>query len=623
VRLWFLGFVNISAKGYNHSIKNNKRSLMELSGSVIVLGILTASVVLFVTDRLRVDLVAMLVLLSLLVFGIVPENEILSGFSSPATMTVAAMFIISAGLQRTGIVRFIAGRLHVLVGKGKKRLAPIMMLTCGFFSAFTNNTATVAVLMPVTLKLSVERGINPSRILMPLSFAAQFGGVCTLIGTTTNLLVNTLAVEHGAEPFKMFEFAQLGVVCFVVGVFYMLFASKYLLKDSAKMSDVAAEYRLKDYVTEMRVLPGSPLIGQKGVENDLTNLGNDTSTIRILEIVREGKMLWAPQTSEIKEGDLLLIRGDVGKVMESESLLKIEDWAEGNLNDVYLRGDDITLVEVVVPSGSGIIGRTLTQLDFYWRYHAAVLGVRRRGEVLRDRIAHIGFREGDTLLLQGHKQDLSQIANAKDFMLLQDLSTLRLKKRRSVIAFMILIWVLLAASTGFLSILAASLIGAVGMIVTRCLTAAEAYDAIDFKVVVLLAGLIPLGMAMENTGLVQNIVDMMILHVGQYGPFVSMAVLYLMTVVLTSVMSNAATAVLLAPIGFALADGFSVDAKPFLMAVTFAASTCFSTPVGYQTNVMIYGPGAYKYLDFLKVGLPLNIIFFVISVTLIPLLWPF
>lgn len=596
---------------------------MEPSSIAVVLTILMGSVVLFVTDKLRVDLVAMIVLIALLVTGSVPESDILSGFSSPATMTVAAMFIISAGLQRTGIVRYMAGRLHLLVGESKERLTPILMMTCGFFSAFTNNTATVAVLIPVSLKLSAERGLNPSRVLMPLSFAAQFGGVCTLIGTTTNLLVNAFAVEHGLEPFKMFEFAQLGIICFVVGTVYMLFASKYLLKDKAQLLDVTAEYRLNDYMTEMKVLPDSPLIGQKGIENDLTKLGNETSAVSVLEIVREGRMIWAPQTTDIKESDLLLIRGDIGKVMESEARLKIEDWAEGNLNDVHLESDDITLVEVVIPSGSNIIGRTLTQLDFYWRYHAAVLGVRRRGDVLHERISKIDFREGDTLLLQGHKQDLAQISDEKDFMFLQDLSTLRLKKRRSVIAFMILMWMLLAASTGFLSILSAALIGAVGMIVTRCLSAAEAYESIDFKVVVLLAGLIPLGVAMENSGLVEVIVEFMILYVGQYGPYITLAVLYFMTVVLTSLMSNAATAVLLAPIALALADGFAVDSKPFLMAVTFAASTCFATPVGYQTNVMIYGPGGYKYLDFLRVGLPLNAIFFVISVTLIPLFWPF
>tara|TARA_R110000868_G_scaffold218576_1_gene469059 strand:+ start:215585 stop:217375 length:1791 start_codon:yes stop_codon:yes gene_type:complete len=596
---------------------------MELSAALTVMAILIGSVILFVTDKVRVDLVAMLVLLALLLTGIVPENEILNGFSSPATMTIAAMFIISAGLRRTGIVRFIANRLHTLVGKGKERLTTVIMITCGFFSAFTNNTATVAVLLPVSLKLAQERNMNASRILMPLSFAAQFGGVCTLVGTTTNLLVNAVAMDAGLEGFSMFEFAKLGIICFVVGTGYMIFASRYLLTDRAGSSDATAEYRLKDYMTEMRVLEGSPLIGERGCDNGLTALGTEDEPIRVLEIIRDGRMIWAPQTTEIRENDLLLLRGDVGKVMESEGLLKVEDWAEGNLNSVHLEGDDVTMVEVVVPSGSNVVGRTLTQLDFYWRYHAAVLGVRRRGEVLHERIANIDFKEGDTLLLQGHKNDLMKLADEKDFMLLQDLSTLRLKKRRSVIAFMILLAVVLSAATGIFSILAASLMGAIGMIVTRCLTASEAYESVDFKVVVLLAGLIPLGAAMQSSNMVDMGVSLIIQYVGQYGVHVVLAVLYLLTMILTSLMSNAATAVLLAPLALAVAESFGVDAKPFLMAVAFAASTCFSTPVGYQTNVMVFGPGGYKYMDFIKVGLPLNLIFLAISVTLIPLFWPF
>lgn len=591
---------------------------MVLSQSVLVLLILLASVILFVSERLRADLVAMIVLVSLLVFGLVPQNEVLQGFSSPATVTIAAMFVISAGLQRTGIVRWIANRLHGLVGQGKDRLSSVLMFVCGFFSAFTSNTATVAVLLPVSIRLALEREMNPSRVLMPLSFAAQFGGVCTLIGTSTNLLVNVIAQEHGFEAIGMFEFAKLGLICFAVGMVYMLFASHFLLKDTAKTKDVTAEYRLQDYLTEMRVLSGSPLIGQKGGESELNDLD-----VRILEIIRDGKMIWAPQVTEIREEDILLIRGDAGAVMEVEGRLKIEDWAEGNLSDVHLQSDDITLMEVMIPNGSHVIGRSLTQLDFYWRYHAAVLAVRRRGQIVHERMANIALQEGDTLLLQGHKEDLAHLSDERDFILLQDLSTLKLKKRRAIMALMIMLFVLFTSSTGLLSVVTATLIGALLMVGTRCLHTNEIYDSIDMKVIMLLAGLIPLGAAMESTGLVAGGVDLMVQTVGEYGPHASLAVIYVMTMVLTALMSNAATAVLLAPLSIAVAEGFGVSITPFLMAVAFAASTCFSTPVGYQTNMMVYGPGGYKYLDFIRVGLPLNLIFFVISVTLIPWIWPF
>lgn len=589
-----------------------------LTPSVLVLLILLASVVLFVSDKLRADLVAMLVLVSLLLFNLVPESEILSGFSSPATITIAAMFVVSAGLQRTGIIRYLANRLHSAVGKGQARLSTVLMVVCGFFSSFTNNTATVSVLLPVALRLSIERGINPGRVLMPLSFAAQFGGVCTLVGTSTNLLVNSIAISHGMEPISMFEFARLGLVCFTIGVIYMIFAGRYLLKDSAGVVSATDEYRLKDYITEMRVLEGSPLIGQKGGESELNDLG-----VRVLEIIREGKMLWAPQVSEIRASDILLIRGDAGAVMEVEGRLKIEDWAEGNLSDVHLQSDDIGLMEVMVPNGSHVIGRSLTQLDFYWRYHAAVLAVRRRSEVIHERISDISLKEGDTLLLQGHKEDLEHLDDEKDFVLLQDLSVLRLKKRRALLALGIVVFVIAASSLGLLSVLEASLSGALLMLLTRCLRASEAYEAIDMKVILLLAGLIPLGFALQSSGLFSLFVERVAEFSGQYGPYAGLGVIYLLTMLLTALMSNAATAVILTPLAIGLASDFGVDVKPFVMAVAFAASTCFSTPVGYQTNMMVYSPGGYKYLDFVKVGLPLNILFFVVSVTLIPFIWPF
>lgn len=594
-----------------------------LPESLQVVLILLLSVVLFVSDKFRVDFVALLVLILLLVLGLVPHEQALSGFSSPAVLIVACMLIISAGLSRTGIVNHIGNRLYKLAGRSTTRMSTVLMSACGVFSSFISNTATVAVLLPVSLRLAREARVSPSKLLMPLSFAAQFGGVCTLVGTTTNLIVNAIAEENGLAGFSMFEFAQLGAICFVAGMVYMLVVGQFLLKDKEADSELSKEYRLQDYLTEMKIMQGSPLIGQKGGDNDLTRLGDGAHAPRILDIFRGERVIWAPQSTALKEGDILLIRGDVSRVLDVASRFKLEDWPGGNLTEAHLKSDDISLVEVIIPTGSGIIGRSLNQLDFYWRYHAAVLGVRRRGEVLHQRISAIAFKEGDTLLLQGHKKDLDALANESDFMLLQDLSPLVLKSRRALTAFLILLFVILSAAMNVMPLLTASLIGAVAMVASRCISATEAYDALDFKVLLLLAGLIPLGQAMQNTGAANNLVLWLMESVGGYGPFISMALLYLITVVLTSLMSNAATAVLLAPLGIGLAESFGVSAEPFLIAVAFAASTCFATPVGYQTNVMVMGPGGYKYKDFFVVGLPLNILFFVISVTLIPYFWPF
>ncbi len=582
-----------------------------------VLLIVAGSIILFVSEKFPVDMVAMMVLVALLLTGLVEEDMILNGFSNPATITVAGMFILSAALQRTGVVRFLANKIYTVAGKSKTRLNLVLMATCGTLSAFINNTATVAVLLPLAMRFSDERGISPSRILMPLSFAAQFGGVCTLIGTTTNLLMNLFLIGAGLEPFGMFEFAKFGLICFAVGIVYMLFASKYMLKDREQTESLSEDYRLQDYMTEMRVLKGSPLIGQRGQDNALTEIGG-----RIIEMVRDGKVVWAAHNSTIHEGDLLVIRGDVDRILESESRLKLEDWAKGHLNASHLESDDISLLEVIVPTGSPIVGRTLTQLDFYWRYHAAVLGVRRRGSVIKTRIRDITFKEGDTLLVQGHKNDLLHLADDAEFAYLQDLSTLKLKTSKAFLSVVILASVVGAAAIGTVSILTAALCGALAVGFTRCLTAKEIYNAVDLRVILLLAGLIPLGAAMESSGAVSSLVDIVMASLGSYGPIYGLGGIYILTMVLTAVMSNNATAVLIAPLALQVANSFGADPKPFLIAVTFAASTCFATPVGYQTNTMVYGPGGYKYIDFLKVGLPLNIIFFILAMVFLPLIWP-
>lgn len=586
-----------------------------------MLAILFGSLALFISDRLPMDGTAFIILMTLLLSGLVPESEILSGFSNPAVMTVVAMIIISAGLSRTGIVNYLVHRLNVFVGQGRTRLTFVLSIICGFFSAFISNTATVAVLLPVTLSLTKERNISPTRVLLPIAFAAQFGGVCTLIGTSTNLLVNTFAEQASIEPFGLFEFAELGLIYFAVGTVYMLLASWLFLPNRATVGDDSISgYQLKDYMTELRVQENSILIGQTGAENDLVA---DVAESQILEIVRDGKMIWSPAGNTIREGDILLIKGDVNAVLEAAGRYKLKDWAEGKLSDAHLKSDDITLLEVMVPRGSHLVGRTLEQMDFYWRYHAAVLGLRRWGEVVRQRVASVQLQVGDTLLLQGNREDLARLAEEKDFMFLKDLSTMRLKKRKALAAVLVLLSVLVAAASGLVSILTASLAGAAAMVILRCLTLEEAYEAVDMKVLIMLACLIPLAVAMENTGTSAFLAHSILGFADGASPYVGLGIIYGLTMVLTAFMSNAATAVLLAPLAITMAQSLNVDPHPFLIAVTFAASTCFATPVGYQTNTMVYTPGAYKYADFIKIGIPLNLIFFAISVVMIPHFWPF
>lgn len=589
---------------------------------IMLLTILGVSLVLFALDKYPIDGIAFMVLLSLMLTGLVPDDKILAGFSNPATLTVAAMFILSAALQKTGVVRWMAQKMYKMLGRTASlfRVNLVLGSVTGFFSAFVNNTATVSVLIPVTLRICQEQQISPTRVMMMLSYAAQFGGMCTLIGTTTNLLVNAYAMDAGLPGFGLFEFGQLGLVCFAAGMLYMLIASYWLLPARIDATDITSSYKLHNYLTEMRVLEGSPLIGQKGNANALLEAVPDLS---IVQILRNDQPIWAPATTKIQADDVLVIRGAIDRVMDVADQIKLKDWAGSELDPTHMQGDDIILAEFLVPGGSYLVGRSLTQLDFYWRYHAAVLGIKRQNEVIKDRLSDILFQDGDILLLQGHRADIMALAQERDFMLVQDLSDARIQTRRARLSLMWMAVFFASVSLGYLSVLQAAFLATAGVVATRCLKLGDAYHAINMPVVILMAALIPLGFAMQETGTASWIAQLLVNQVGPDSPVLGLAAFYGLTVILSAIMSNTATAALLAPLAIGVAGDLGVSAIPFLVAVAFAASSCFMTPVGYQTNMMIHAPGGYKYTDFLRIGLPLNILFMIISVYLIPQIWSF
>jgi di/tricarboxylate transporter len=584
---------------------------------VLVLGILVVAVVLFASEKFSVDLVALMVLSALLILGLVNPQEGLSGFSNQATITVGAMFILSAGLQKTGAVGAL-GRTLIRMGRNQTVLLLVIMVTVGAVSAFINNTAAVAVFLPLVLAISARRKISASKLLIPLSYASQFGGVCTLIGTSTNLLVSSISEETGHGAFSMFEFSRLGTLMLAAGVLYMVLIGRWFLP-SRRTENLAEAYHLGEYITELRVLPGSALVGKTIIQTKFGQIHDAT----VLEILRDNEKIWSPLNEPVQAGDILLVRGKIKELMDLKATEKLEIEPEFKLQESALEAENLMLVEALIAPRSRLIGHTLSEVDFRRNYNAIVLAAQRRSHTLHDKLSQVRFRFGDALLLQAPKEEIARLRRDDNFIILQEIEEPSLRRTKVPIALGIIAAVVGMAAAGVLPILQTAILGCIAMVLTRCLTLEEAYAAIDWKVIILLAGILPLGIAMDKSGAAQFITGHALNLVGQYGPIAVLAALYLLTAILTEFMSNNAAAVLLAPIAISTAAGIGVDPKPLLMAICFAASTSFATPIGYQTNTMVYNPGGYKFTDYMWAGIPLNLIFWGMAVYFIPQFWPF
>ncbi len=586
---------------------------------ILVLLVVAGAMVLFITEKLRVDLVALCVLVALLLLGLIKPEQALYGFASTATATVAAMFVLSAGLVRTGLVDWLARRIDKIAGKKRTQLILVLCLTIAALSAFILNTATVAIFIPVAIALAATRKIPSSRILIPLSFASQFGGVCTLIGTSTNILVHSIAISNGLQGFDLFEFAPLGLVMTVIGTAYLVFVAGWLLPKRKGEYQQTDKYKLADYVTELTVQEKSPVVGRKWQELE----EKDLKDINLLKIIRNKKATWRASATRIKEGDILLVHGNVDKLLKMKDRYGLQTKGDAAIDDKKLSSDKVKLIEALVPPGSRLAGRTLRSADFVRRYRCIVLALQRRGKVLRERLIDIHIDGGDTLLLQGNKESVARLMKSSDLIVTNELTELHLRKNRAAIAISLVVLVVVLAAFKIVPILIAALIGAVGMILGRCLTLEEAYQSIDWKVIFLLGGILPLGLALQQSGTAAWLTNTIMKPLIEMGPVAILAALYIITALLTETMSNNAAAILLAPIALSIAATLNVNPRPFLIAITFAASTSFATPIGYQTNTMVYAPGGYRFYDFTLVGLPLNFIFWIAATLLIPRLWPF
>jgi len=585
----------------------------------LLLGIIVFTLTSFVLEWLPLDATALISLGLLLLCNLVTPEQAIAGFSNPAVVTVLMMFILSEGLVQSGLVRRIGYRIARYARGSSFRAATFLLGLTGFISAFINNTAAVSIFIPVGTGLAEHYRISPSRLLLPLSYAAIFGGTCTLIGTSTNLLVSSLAAEHGMSAFSMFEFFYLGGILFVLGMLYNHLVVMRYLPERVDQASLTRKYEMASYLTEVKIPKGADLVGRTVLSEQVS----DRYRINVIEIIRGNQRIASDiRHIPLEDQDTLIVRGSMEDIMafkEQRGLLLLSDT---KLDDSDLADANNILAELQLSPTSRLVGETLNVLDFRKRYGCFVLALNRTGEVIREKLAWVPLKPWDTLLVFGPRQRVEGLQSLEDFFPLKELSVrLRLTKRWWVGALTIPIVVILAA-TGVMSILESAILGVVFLLATRTLRIQQAYTAVDWTVIFLLVAMLPLGTAMESTGLAHMIGNGLVEAGAPFGPTVVLSLVILVTSILTSFITNNSAAVLMVPIVISIAHELGVDPKPFLMGVAFAASMSFATPTGYQTNTMVLGPGGYRFIDYVKVGTPLTVLLWLAASFLIPLIWP-
>ena len=593
---------------------------------LIVLSLIVLAFFLFVTEKFPLDVTALLILSILLIVlpdHLSPEDAI-SGFANPAVITIGLLFILSFALQKTRVLEYLIIRINKLVSQSKNLGLGVYLLTISIASALMNNTAIVAIFMPVTIRLAHQYKISPSKLLIPLSYAAIMGGTLTLVGTSTNLLVNAIYVDNGGTSLGMFEFAQYGWIPLTIGLAYVIWIAPLILPSRTITSSLTKSYHMAGYLTEMKISNDSPLVGKTCRERNI----NQNYDVMVLDIQRAGHLISTKVGAQlIQVGDILFVKGTIESFLRMKEVEKISLLTDEKLTQKELEREDNVLMECMLTDKSNIVGKTLMQSNFRKKFRTFILAIRRDGAIIRKKVAHVILHTYDTLLIYGRRKQIDKLASRGDFILLGEVQADLVKSRYWWVSILVIITTIILAAFGVLSILKGAIISAVILLVFRIISPNEAYESIHWQVIVLIAALIPLGIVIESTGTATFIGDLISETVDNFSsnkqPYILLGLIYLITMILTEVSSNTATAIIMAPIVMAVTNQMGIDARPFIFAVCFAASASFVTPVGYQTNLMVYGPGGYKFSDFIKVGLPLSIIFWLSAILFIPKIWPF
>lgn len=575
---------------------------------VAVLGLLAG-------EKLRPELAVLGGMVALLAVGVIAPEQALSGFANPGVITVAAMYVVAAGLRETGAIDIAARRW--LGGNRSVTLAQLrIMLPTASLSAFINNTPVVATFLPAITGWARRQKLPASKLLIPLSYSAIFGGLCTLVGTSTNLVVNGQWLASGGRGLGFFELAWIGVPMALVGTVYLLTVGRYLLPHRREEADPFDNPR--EYTVEMDVVESGPLVGRTIGEAGLRHLGK----LFIVEIVREGRIVPAVNTEErLCAGDRLVFAGDVNAVLDLHNIRGLAPVREEDAA-IARQAPERSLVEVVLSTRCPLLGQTLRESRFHTYYGASVVAMAREGQRLRGGLGGVRLRAADTLLLEARPVWVDRNRYSPDFLLVSQHDDAPPRHDRALAAWLILAAVVVTASSGLLPILTAGLLGAGAMIASGCVSVASARKSIDTQVLLVIAGAFALGEALRASG-VAGVIATGALAVAGDRPWLLLAMAYAITSLMTEMITNNAAALLMFPIVFTAATAMGLAPEPFVIIVMVAASACFATPLGYQTNLMVAGPGNYRFLDFTRVGLPMNVLLGIVAVLLVPRIWPF
>jgi di/tricarboxylate transporter len=590
-----------------------------------VLGLFTVALILFATEVLAVDVVALLVLLALTVpkaFGleILTPTEALGSFGDETVLLLIGDFMLTIGLVRTGVTAEIGQRLFNLGSKRPWTVVPLLLGVAAAVSFWISNTVTTAVFLPIAVGIAQRMGLSPSRILMPLAYAVILGGTVTLIGTSTNLVISSRLPQYGMAQMTLFEVTPVGLVLVVVGMAYLLTIGRRLIPERHRRGELTADYKMRDYLAELLVLSTSSLVG-KAVRH--AQIGEKLD-LNILGIVRDKTHTLSPSPDLVIEaGDLLLVEGKVANIMRIKDVAGIEIKPDVKLRDPDLTSKDVELAEIVVMPGSWIVGRTLKEARFRERQNLTVLAINHHGGVRRNKLSITRMRAGDVLLVQGARASIERVSlDRNNFMVLGEVpSSALLRTDRAKYALAIFIGAVLVGSLGYLPFSIAFILGVVLMFLTGCLTPEEAYRGVNWEMMVLIACMIAFGEAMEKTRAAEYLAHLVVSYVSPFGVFAVMTAFFVLTVFLTQPMSNQASALVVLPIAAGTAAAMGINPRTLVMVVVYAASCSFITPLE-PSCIMVYGPGRYRFRDFVVAGSGLTIIVYVVVMLMVPMIWP-